>query len=157
MALRNILKDDNPRLRKKSKKVTEITPKILTLLDDMAETMYSARGVGLAAPQVGILRRIVVIDVGEGLIELINPEIVKTTGESIDEEGCLSLPDRTGVVIRPETVKLKALNRQGEEIELDGTGLLARAMCHETDHLDGILFVDKIIADSLEDLHSDSK
>ena len=116
MALRNILTDENPRLRKISKKVEEITPKIIDLLDDMAETMYAAPGVGLAAPQVGILRRVVVVDIGEGLIELINPEILETGGQNISEEGCLSVPDKSGVVIRPDYVKVKALDRDGNEV-----------------------------------------
>ena len=152
MALRNILTDENPRLRKHAKPVTEITPKILALLDDMAETMYAARGGGLAAPQVGVLRRVVVIDVGDGLIELINPEIISREGEDVDEEGCLSLPDKKGVVIRPKTVTVKALDRAGNEITVTGEDLLARALCHETDHLEGILFMDKVIAPSLEEL-----
>ncbi|MFU0800812.1 MAG: peptide deformylase [Xylanivirga thermophila] len=152
MALREIKK--HPRdeiLRKKSRKVDKIDQRIITLLDDMAETMYKADGVGLAAPQVGILKRIVVIDVGDGLIELINPEIIDAKGSQIGDEGCLSLPGITGRVKRPNEVKLRALNRKGEEIEMVGTGLLARAMCHETDHLDGILFIDKAMSKSHEE------
>ena len=151
MAIRNILTDENPRLRKISKKVEEITPKIITLLDDMAETMYAAPGVGLAAPQVGILRRVVVIDIGDGLIELINPEIIQKGGMNISEEGCLSVPDRSGVVERPDFVRVKALNRNGEEVIYEGEDLLARAFCHELDHLDGILYTDKVIAASMEE------
>jgi peptide deformylase len=136
-------------LRKKSKYVDKIDRKILELLDDMAETMKHADGVGLAAPQVGILRRVVVIDVGEGLIELINPEITETWGQQRGAEGCLSIPGVTGEVMRPERVKVKALNRKGEAIEITGTGLLARALCHEIDHLDGILFIDKVVPNTL--------
>lgn len=145
MAIRNILVDDNPRLRKKSRPVEKINPKILEVLDDMAETMYSAKGLGLAAPQVGVLRRLVVIDVGDGLIELINPEIVKEEGQQREEEGCLSLPDQQGFVIRPAKIEVKALNREGREIKLSGDGVLARAFSHEIDHLDGILFIDKMV------------
>lgn len=145
MAIRNIRTSEDEILRKKSKKVDALNDRILTLLDDMAETMYYSKGVGLAAPQVGVLRRVVVIDVGEGLIELINPEIVKKEGEQKDIEGCLSLPGVIGEVIRPEHVVVSALNRNGEEITLEGEGLLARAFCHEIDHLDGVLFSDKAI------------
>ncbi|NLK97496.1 peptide deformylase [Defluviitalea saccharophila] len=145
MALRQIRKDGDEILRKKSKEVKEITPSILTLLDDMAETMYAADGVGLAAPQIGILKRIVVIDVGDGIIELINPEIIETDGEQVCAEGCLSIPGISGEVKRPERVKVKALNRHGEEIILEGEDLLAVAFCHEIDHLNGVLFTDKVI------------
>lgn len=144
MALRQIVKIGEPVLRKKSKVVKEINDRIIELLDDMADTMYEADGVGLAAPQVGILKRVVVIDIGDGLIELINPEIIETSGEQIDEEGCLSVVGEAGNVRRPNYVKVRALNRNGETIELEGEELLARAFCHEIDHLDGILFVDKI-------------
>ncbi|EQF23730.1 peptide deformylase [Clostridioides difficile CD160] len=144
MALRQIVQIGEPVLRKKSKKVEKIDEKIIQLLDDMAETMYDADGVGLAAPQVGILKRVVVIDIGEELIELINPEIIETSGEQIDEEGCLSVVGEGGDVRRPNYVKVRALNRNGETIELEGEELLARAFCHEIDHLDGILFVDRI-------------
>lgn len=145
MALRQIRKDGDEVLRKKSKEVKEITPSVLTLLDDMVETMYEAEGVGLAAPQVGILKRIVVIDIGDEIIELINPEIIEKDGEQIGPEGCLSIPGLTGEVKRPQTVKVKALNRNGEEVILEGEGLLARAFCHEIDHLNGVLFTDKVI------------
>jgi len=138
-------------LRKESKPVEKIDERILQLLDDMAETMRHADGVGLAAPQVGILRRVVVIDVGEGLIELINPEILETSGQQQGAEGCLSIPGVRGEVIRPEKVRVKALNRKGEPIEITGTGLLARALCHEIDHLDGILFIDKVVPGTLEE------
>lgn len=145
MAIRNILKDGDPTLRKKSREVEKIDQRILTLLDDMIETMYEADGVGLAAPQVGVLKRIIVIDVGEGVIELINPIIAEASGEQIEAEGCLSIPGVTGDVKRPEKVKVQGLNRRGERIEVIGEGLLARALCHEIDHLDGILFTDKVI------------
>jgi Polypeptide deformylase. len=116
----------------------------------MAETMYKAEGVGLAAPQVGILKRIVVIDVGDGIIELINPEIVWEKGEQDGEEGCLSIPGYTARVKRPSQVKAKGLNRKGEEVEIIGSGLLARALCHEIDHLDGILCIDRAISEKTE-------
>ena len=145
MGIRQIRTNNDEILRKKCRKVEEINDRILVLLDDMIDTMYEADGVGLAAPQVGILKRIAVIDVGEGPICLINPEIIETHGEAIDEEGCLSLPGKTGNVKRPERVTVKALNEKGEEYTLTGEGLLARALCHEIDHLDGILFIDKVI------------
>lgn len=144
MALRNIRILGDNILRKKSRSVDKINDRILTLIEDMKETMYEAHGVGLAAPQVGILKRVVVIDVGEGPIALINPEIIETKGNVIDEEGCLSIPEREGKVDRPEYVKAKALNEKGEVIEIEGSGLLARAICHELDHLDGVLFIDKL-------------
>lgn len=144
MALRNIRKYGDEVLRKKSRHVDIINKRTIMLLNDMLETMYNAQGVGLAAPQVGILKRLVVIDVGEGPIFLINPKIIETEGKVIDTEGCLSIPGEEGEVERPERVVVKAMNEKGEEITLEGTGLLARAFCHEIDHLDGILFVDKI-------------
>ncbi len=143
MALRNIVKEGDEVLRKKCRPVDKIDDRILTILDDMAETLYDSGGVGLAAPQVGILRRIVVIDIGEGLIELINPEITETEGEISDSEGCLSIPGKYGEVVRPARVKVKALDRRGEEVTYEGTELLARAFCHEIDHLDGILYIDR--------------
>ena len=145
MAKRTIRISTDEVLRKICKPVKEITPATLTLLDDMAETMYDANGVGLAAPQVGILKRIVVIDIGEGLVELINPEIVEKKGSQIFDEGCLSIPGYSAPVERPEYVKVKALNREGKEIIVEGTGLMAVALCHETDHLDGILYSDKAL------------
>lgn len=150
MALRNIMnyKTDEI-LRKKSRNVNLIDNKILTLFEDMAETMYHANGAGLAAPQVGILKRLVVIDVGTGLIKLINPVIIKSFGEQIESEGCLSIPGTFGTVKRPEKVIVRALNENGQGIELEGTGLLARAFCHEIDHLDGVLFIDKVIKESI--------
>ena len=151
MALRQIRhykKDDV--LRKKSKKVEKIDERVQLLISDMIDTMYHADGVGLAAPQVGILKRIVVIDVGEGVIALINPEIVSQSGEEIDYEGCLSIPGVRAQVKRPANVVVKALDREGKEIEINGSGLLARALCHEIDHLDGILFIDKAIPETVE-------
>ena len=145
MALRQIVKIGEPVLRKKSKVVKEINDKLIDLLDDMADTMYEADGVGLAAPQVGILKRVVVVDIGDGLIELINPEIIEAEGEYLDNEGCLSVPGESGDVLRPYRVKVRALNRFGETIEIEGEELLARAFCHEIDHLDGILYIDKVI------------
>ena len=145
MALRNIITDPDERLRKISRPVKEITPHILTLLDDMAETMKAAEGVGLAAPQVGVLRRVVVIDVGNGLIELINPEIISSEGEQTGSEACLSVEDRKGLVSRPLKVKVKALDRNGEEQIIEGEKLLARCLCHELDHLDGVLYIDRMI------------
>lgn len=131
-------------LRKKAKPVEAITPKIIKLLDDMAETLYAAEGrAGLAAPQVGILRRIVVMDCGDGLIELINPEIIESSGEQEGVEGCLSFPGYHGYVKRANYVKITTLNRQGEQIVLEGKGFLARCMQHEIDHLNGILYVDQ--------------
>ena len=144
MAIRNILKDHDPTLRKKSRIVEKIDGRILTLLDDMIDTMYDADGVGLAAPQVGVLKRAIVVDVGDGVIELVNPELVDTWGEQLGSEGCLSLPGVTGDVNRPEGVRVKGLNRKGEVIEVEGVDLLARALCHEIDHLDGILFTDRV-------------
>lgn len=142
MAIKIIIKKDDMLLREKSKPVTEITPRTLKLLDNMAETMYDSDGVGLAAVQISMLKRIVVIDVGEGLIELINPVIIEKDGEQLGPEGCLSVPGILGTVKRAERVKVKALNREGKEFVLEGTGLLARAIQHEVDHLDGILFID---------------
>ena len=151
MALRDIVKEPDERLRKVCRPVKEITPHILTLLDDMAETMAFAEGVGLAAPQVGVLRRIVVVDVGEGLIELINPEILEVSGEQTGPEACLSCGDRRGIVTRPSFVRVRALDRTGTMREYTGEGLLARAFCHELDHLDGVLFLDKMSREMGED------
>lgn len=143
MAKLKIVKVGDDILRKRCRPVEEITPKVLRLLDDMAETMRAAQGVGLAAPQVGILRRIVVIETEEGnLIELINPKIVAYAGEQEGSEGCLSVPNKWGTVKRPMHVTVRALNRKGEEFEITGSELLARAFCHEIDHLDGKLYID---------------
>ena len=147
MATRRILTEGDEILRKISRPVKEIDKRAKILLDDMAETMYKNDGVGVAAPQVGILRRIVVIDIGEGLLELINPEIVYSEGSKIDTEGCLSIPGRRGTVERPAKVIVQALNRKGKPIQVTGEGLMAVALCHELDHLDGILYTDKMIED----------
>lgn len=144
MAIRNILKDEDPTLRKVCRPVTEFNERLWQLLDDMAETMHAAPGVGLAGPQVGILRRVVVMDVGDGVIEAINPEIVKTEGEQSGEEGCLSFPGKWGIVKRPYKVKMKAQDRHGKWYYLTGEELLARCMCHEIDHLDGVVFLDHV-------------
>ncbi len=144
MAIRNIRKLGDDVLRKKCRSVDVIDDRIITLLDDMADTLYFSQGVGLAAPQVGILKRIAVIDVGDGLIELINPEIIKTSGVQDGAEGCLSVPGKFGNVERPFKVTVKATDRHGKEFEVTGEELLARALCHEIDHLDGVIFVDKV-------------
>ncbi|MCK9443517.1 MAG: peptide deformylase [Tissierellaceae bacterium] len=145
MALREIRIDGDPILRKKSREITEITERIKVMLDDMIETMNEAEGVGLAAPQIGVLRRAVVIDVGQGPLKLINPEILEVEGEVVDVEGCLSVPGRSGTVSRPEKVKIRYLDEDGNEKELESEGLLARAICHEIDHLEGVLYTDKMI------------
>ena len=143
MAKLKIRKIGDDALRQICRPVDRITPRILTLLDDMVETMRAADGVGLAAPQVGILRRVVVIETpDEGLIELINPKIIAFSGEQESEEGCLSLPGRWGVTRRPMHVTVRALNRKGETVDITGSGLLAKAFCHELDHLDGKLYID---------------
>ncbi len=144
MAIRNIRTEEDPILRKKSRVVENFDDRLFELLDDMAETMYAADGVGLAAVQVGVLRRVVVIDIGEGLMELINPEIIEVDGIQCDVEGCLSLPGKQAYTMRPMTVKVKAQNRDGNWCMYKGSGLKAKAFCHEIDHLDGILYVDKI-------------
>ena len=137
--------DNEEFLRKKSRVVTEITPRIITLLDDMIETMRKANGCGLAAVQVGVLRRVVVIETEEGLFEFINPVIIKQSGCQEGTEGCLSLPGKWGLTRRPERVTVRAMDRNGDTFELTGEGLLAKAICHEVDHLDGILYTDKVI------------
>ena len=145
MAIRNIREIGDPVLNKSCKTVTEITDRTRQLIDDMFETMYDAEGVGLAAPQVGILKRIVVVDVtGEDPILLINPVIMETSGEQTGNEGCLSVPGKAGVVTRPNYVKVKAYNENMEPFEIEGTELLARAFCHEIEHLDGHLYVEKV-------------
>ena len=143
MAAYNIVEIGSPVLREKAKEVKEVNSTIEKLLNNMADTMYAANGVGLAAPQIGVSKRVVVIDVGQGLIELINPVILESQGEETDTEGCLSIPGVTGEVTRAAKVRVQALNRKGESIELQGEGLLARALQHEIDHLEGVLFVDK--------------
>lgn len=143
MAKLKILKVGDSTLRKVCRPVDTVTPRIRTLLDDMIETMRAADGVGLAAPQVGVLRRVVVIETpDEGLIELINPKIIAFSGEQETEEGCLSVPGRWGITRRPMHVTVRAMNRQGETFDITGTGLLAKAFCHEIDHLDGKLYID---------------
>lgn len=144
MALRNILTEEDPTLRKVSRPVTKFDDRLHELLDDMAETLEDARGVGLAAPQVGILRRVVVVDVGEEILELINPEIISQSGEQTGLEGCLSVPGKYGIVTRPNVVKVRAQDRFGEWYEAEGEELIARAFCHELEHLDGHLYVDKV-------------
>lgn len=146
MAKLKIVKHGDETLRKVCRPVDQITPRIVTLLDDMIETMRDADGCGLAAPQVGILRRIAVVEVEPGeVIELINPKIVAFAGEQQEQEGCLSIPGRWGITKRPMHVTVRALNRKGETFEVSGSELLARALCHEIDHLDGKLFIDKMI------------
>ena len=143
MARLNIRKIGDPVLRMKSRPVQEINSRVLTLLDDMAQTMREADGCGLAAPQVGVLRRVVVIETEEsGLIELINPEIIASEGVQEEVEGCLSVPGQSGITTRPMTVTVRALDRHGNTVEYTGSDLLARAFCHELDHLDGKLYVD---------------
>ena len=143
MAKLKIVKIGDPVLRSVCRPVEKITPRTIQLLDDMIETMRAADGVGLAAPQVGVLRRIVVIETPEeGLIELINPKIIAYAGEQRSEEGCLSIPGKYGLTVRPMYVTVRALNRKGETIEINGSGLLAKAFCHEIDHLDGKLYID---------------
>ncbi|HHZ02848.1 MAG TPA: peptide deformylase [Tissierellia bacterium] len=145
MALRNLRYEGDEILRKKSREVPVVDNKIRTLLDDMVETMYANDGVGLAAPQVGILRRVVVIDVGDGNVyKMVNPKIIKTGGKQTDQEGCLSVPEKIGMVSRPMNVRVEYLNENGEKVELNAEGLLARCICHEIDHLDGILFIDRV-------------
>lgn len=141
MAVRQIVTDEEF-LRKKCKLVEKFDEKLWQLLDDMAETMYQANGVGLAANQVGVLRRVVVIDTDDNLIELINPEIIETSGTQTGQEGCLSFPGQFGDVTRPNVVTVKAQDRFGKEFKITGKELLARAFCHETDHLDGNVFID---------------
>lgn len=142
MAIRNIVKEGDEVLRKKCRTVEKFDQHLWTLLDDMAETMHKAGGVGLAAPQVGIIRRVVVIDVGDGVIELVNPKIIMKAGEQISAEGCLSCPGEYGITSRPMFVTVKAQDRFGNEFTKEGKELLAKAFCHELDHLDGIIFKD---------------
>ena len=144
MAIRTIRREGEEVLRKKCREVTEMTPRIKELIDDMLDTMYEADGVGLAAPQVGVLRRIVVVDVGDGPIVLINPEILETSGSQTGEEGCLSVPGKCGNVTRPNYVRVRAMDRNMKPYEMEGEELFARAVCHECDHLEGILYVDKV-------------
>ncbi len=154
MAIRNIRTEEDPILRKKSRAVEVFDEKLWQLLDDMKDTMYQADGVGLAAVQVGILKRIVIVDVGDGLIELINPEIIEQEDIQCSAEGCLSLPGKQGMTIRPMTVKIKAQNRNGNWCVYKGTELKAKAFCHEIDHLDGILYIDKLASQEEIDKYS---
>ncbi len=142
MALRNIVKFGEDILHKKCREVTVFDDKLWVLLDDMYETMRAADGVGLAAPQVGILRRVCIVDIGEGPIELINPVITSMRGKQREVEGCLSVPGQWGYVVRPAKIKVTAMNRYGKEVKYDATDLLARAFCHEIDHLNGVIFTD---------------
>ncbi len=144
MAIRQIRVQGDEVLEKVCRPVKEITPRIATLIEDMIDTMYEYDGVGLAAPQVGILRRIAVIDVGEGPIVLVNPEVIETSGEQTGEEGCLSLPGKSGQVTRPNYAKVRAFNENMEEYEVEGEELLARALLHEIDHLDGHMYTEKV-------------
>lgn len=144
MATRTIREYGDEVLEKECKEVTKVSLRTKILINDMLDTMYEAMGVGLAAPQVGILKRIVVIDIGEGPIVLINPEIIETAGEQTGEEGCLSVPGKSGLVTRPNYVKVRAYDEDMEEVEYEGEGLLARAFCHEIDHLSGKLYVDLV-------------
>lgn len=148
MAIRKIVKlGEDDVLRKRCRKVDKFDKRLHVLLDDMADTMYEADGAGLAAPQVGILKRVVVIDVGEGLIELVNPEIIASEGTQMCIEGCLSVPGKRGKVERPAIVRVHAQDRDGNHIELEGEEFLANALCHELDHLDGVIYVDKMLED----------
>jgi peptide deformylase len=153
MAFRRIVTGErNEKLRKQCKKVAAIDHKLLKLLDDMCDTMRKSDGIGIAAPQVGVLKRVVVIDVGEGVLELINPEMIYMDGTQCEEEGCLSVPYRRGIVERPMVAKVVAYDRNGNLMEYTGEGTLARAFSHELDHLDGILFTDKMIREVIEEV-----
>ena len=157
MAIRKIVKlGEDDILRKRCRKVDKFDKRLHVLLDDMADTMYEADGAGLAAPQVGILKRVVVIDVGEGLIELVNPEIIATEGTQMCIEGCLSVPGKRGKVERPAIVRVHAQDRDGNHIELEGEEFLANALCHELDHLDGIIYVDKMLEDVTDQYGEDA-
>ena len=154
MALRTIRIQGDPVLTKKCREITEMTPKIKELIDDMLDTMYEANGVGLAGPQVGVLKRIVVIDIGEGPVVMINPVILEKSGEQTGDEGCLSLPGKAGTVTRPNYVKAHACDENMEEYEIEGTELMARAICHELDHLDGHMYTE-IVEGPLHDVTYD--
>ena len=161
MALRKILTDQDPALHKVCKPVVDFDKKLHRLLDDMQETLAEANGVGLAAPQVGILRRVVIVDTGEEILELINPEIIETDGEQVGAEGCLSVPGRYGIVKRPYYAKVRAQDRFGNWYEAEAEELIARCFCHETDHLDGIVYtevMDRFLTDEeLEELAGDEE
>ncbi len=156
MALRKIREIGDEVLRKECKEVTGMTLRTRILIEDMLDTMYEAQGVGLAAPQVGVLKKIVVIDIGEGPVVLINPEVVESDGEQVGDEGCLSVPGKAGQVTRPNHVIVKALNEEMEEITVEGTELFARALCHEIDHLGGHLYVD-LVEGELHDVDYDEE
>lgn len=144
MAIRNIVKYGDDILCKRCRTVERFDDRLALLIDDMIETLHDANGAGLAAPQVGVLRRVTVIDIGEGVIELVNPEIISADGEQTGSEGCLSYPGKFGIVTRPNRVRVKAQDRNGEWHEYEGEGLLARAFCHEIEHLDGHMFMEKV-------------
>ena len=154
MARRTIRIQGDPVLTKKCREINEMTPKIKELIDDMLDTMYEANGVGLAGPQVGVLKRIVVIDIGEGPVVMINPVILEKSGEQTGDEGCLSLPGKAGTVTRPNYVKARAFDENMEEYEIEGTELMARAICHELDHLDGHMYTE-IVEGPLHDVTYD--
>jgi len=158
MAIRKIVKlGEDEVLRKHARKVDTFDKRLWTLLDDMADTMYEADGVGLAAPQVGILKRAVVVDVGDGLLEMVNPELLEAEGEDIGVEGCLSVPGRRGTVKRPLKVRVHAQDRKGRHIEVEAEEFMARAICHELDHLDGVVYVDKMIEDVTDKYQEDEE
>lgn len=150
MALRNIRTEGDPILRKKCREITEVNDRIRELAEDMLDTMYEANGVGLAAPQVGVLKRIVIIDIGDGPVVMINPVILETSGSQTGQEGCLSIPGKAGIVTRPNYVKAKAYNLDMEEFIIEGEELMARAICHEVGHLDGDLYIDHVEGDMME-------
>ncbi|NLJ58885.1 MAG: peptide deformylase [Tissierellia bacterium] len=148
MALRNIRYEGDEILRKKSREIAQVDERTRILMDDMVETMYANEGIGLAAPQVGILRRVIVIDLGDGKVyKMVNPKITQKSGEETAPEGCLSVPETRGTVPRPMNITVEYLNENNEKVELEAEGLLARCICHEIDHLDGILFVDRVVED----------
>lgn len=157
MAIRNLRFEGDPVLNKVCKEVKEMTPHLQELAEDMIETMYAAEGVGLAAPQVGILRRIAVIDVGEGPFVFVNPKIIEVSGEQVGSEGCLSVPGKHGVVRRPDYVKATAYDINMQPFEIEGEGLFARAMCHEFDHLDGHLYVEKVEGPLMDNVIEDEE
>lgn len=158
MAIRKIVKlGEDEVLRKHARKVDKFDKRLWTLLDDMADTMYEADGVGLAAPQVGILKRVAVVDIGDGLLELVNPEILEAEGEEVGVEGCLSVPGRRGTVKRPLKVLVHAQDRKGRHIEVEAEEFMARAICHELDHLDGVVYVDRMIEDVTDKYQEDEE
>jgi len=145
MAIMNIRKIGDPVLRSKAKEVEKISQKTIDLIENMSNTMYEADGIGLAAPQVGVLQRLFIVDIGNGLIEVINPKIIEENGQTIMEEGCLSIPDETGAVVRAKEIVMEGYNKEGKKIKIEADGLLARALQHEYDHLEGNLFTDMVI------------